>query len=222
MVGRLRLVASLLLAAHVAAIDQRSRPALLRPTRRPTRHRDVQWISSEAALAKPDLKAMGGGWAAAGGVAGLALASEVLQILNTFVGVYLLNKATGAKGLADLVETVATFVSGLGLWGYPAYMGLLHLITILPLMSAIIFIILAGTVFGVLKGTAIVSLSLSSAAAISATVARRVAKAKNYGLSNIDPRAAAVDAAIAQRSWHTSLLLVTLLRLSPVLVRLHE
>ena len=222
MAVRLRLVASLLLAAHVAAIDQHSRPALLRPTRRPTRHRDVQWISSEAALAKPDLKAMGGGWAAAGGVAGLALASEVLQILNTFVGVYLLNKATGAKGLADLVETVATFVSGLGLWGYPAYMGLLHLITILPLMSAIIFIILAGTVFGVLKGTAIVSLSLSSAAAISATVARRVAKAKNYGLSNIDPRAAAVDAAIAQRSWHTSLLLVTLLRLSPVLVRLHE
>merc|ERR1712146_146520 len=58
-------------------------------------------------------------------------------------------------------------------------------------MSAILFIVLAGTVFGAVRGTCMVSLSLSTAAA--------------------------VDAAIASGPLRNSLLLVTLLRLSPVL-----
>lgn len=169
-----------------------------------------------------DLVAMGiggsdSGWKAAGGVAGLALASEVLQVVNTFVAVFVLNRVTGASSLADLVEAFAKVFSSLGLLAYPCYAFLLHLITILPLMSAILFIVLAGTVFGPIKGTVMVSLSLSSAAAISATMSRRIAASKQYTLAKIDARAEAVDAAIAKKSWHTSLLLVTLLRLSPIL-----
>ena len=61
--------------------------------------------------------------------------------------------------------------------------------------------------------------TLSSAAAISATISRHVAKARGFGMSDIDPSAAAVDVAIAKEPWHKALLLVTLLRLSvsPVL-----
>jgi uncharacterized membrane protein YdjX (TVP38/TMEM64 family) len=131
--------------------------------------------------------------------------------------VYLLNRLTGASGLADLVEAIAGFMGGLGWYAYPAYAGALLSITILPLMSAILFIILAGTVFGPLKGTVLVSVSLSTAAVVSAAVSRRVAAARGFSLKQIDARAAAVDSAIALRPWHTPLLLVTLLRLSPVL-----
>jgi uncharacterized membrane protein YdjX (TVP38/TMEM64 family) len=88
---------------------------------------------------------------------------------------------------------------------------------VLPLMSAILFILLAGMLFGTVKGTALVSLSLSSAAAISAYIARRWSDRSGYTLASIDPRAEAVDTEIASRPVRTSLLLVTLLRLSPVL-----
>jgi len=162
--------------------------------------------------------AMGGsGWAAAGGLAGLAIASEVLQVFNTFVFMYLLNRYTGASSFAELVEIIAGFFGGLGWVSLPLYAALLHFITILPLMSAILFIILAGTVFGPVRGTMIVSLSLSSAAAISATLSRSISRARKFSLADIDARAAAVDTALASKPSRTTLLLVTLLRLSPVL-----
>jgi uncharacterized membrane protein YdjX (TVP38/TMEM64 family) len=97
------------------------------------------------------------------------------------------------------------------------YVGLLMSITILPLMSALVFIILAGTLFGPVRGTLVVSLSLSSAAACSAMISRRWSRRSGYGLTSIDPRAAKVDTGLACRPKQTSLLLVTLLRLSPVL-----
>ena len=159
----------------------------------------------------------GGGWKAAGWLGGLALGSEVIQIILTFLAVWILNRVTGASGLAELVDAVASFAQGLGWYAYPAYAATLLSITILPLMSAILFIILAGTLFGLVRGTMLVSLSLSSAAAISATVSRRVAAKRGFTLARIDERAAAVDAAIAKEPWHKALLLVTLLRLSPVL-----
>ena len=158
-----------------------------------------------------------GGWAAAGSLAGLALASEVLQIVNTLIGMVILNRVTKATSFAELVEVVAAGFNTLGWGAVPAYALMLHGITILPLMSAILFIVLAGTIFGPVKGTFIVSLSLSSAAAISATLSRRIAAQRGFSLAKLDERAAAVDKAIAKKPWHTSLLLVTLLRLSPVL-----
>jgi len=165
------------------------------------------------------LIAMGGGsgWHAAGRVAGIAVASEVVQIVNTCVGLLLLRKLTGEDNVAGLVEVFASFFSGMGWASYPAYASLLLSITILPVMSAILFIILAGTLFGAVRGTVVVSLSLSTAAAVSAALSRHIAATRNFGLADVDPSAAAVDASIAQKPMQTSLLLVTLLRLSPVL-----
>jgi len=158
-----------------------------------------------------------GGWQAAGSVAGIAVASEVVQIVNTCIALLILRKLTGEGTVAGLVEVFADFFSTMGWASYPAYAALLLSVTILPVMSAILFIILAGTLFGVVRGTIVVSLSLSTAAAISAMISRSIARAHNYGLASIDPRAAAVDASIASRPSSTSLLLITLLRLSPVL-----
>jgi len=165
----------------------------------------------------PALQAAGGGWHAAGGVGALALGSEVIQVVNTFVALLILHRVTGADTFVGLVEVFASYFSRMGWLAYPAYSALLLAITILPLMSAILFIVLAGMVFGPLRGTVVVSLSLSTAAAVSAGASRRIAAAYNYGLANIDPRAAAVDAAISRGPPRNGLLLVTLLRLSPVL-----
>ena len=138
-------------------------------------------------------------------------------MVNTFVALLIMNRATGADSFVGLVEVFAGFFRSLGWLAYPAYAAMLLAITILPLMSAIFFIVLAGMVFGPVKGTVLVSISLSSAAAISAAACRRIAAARSYSLANIDPSATAVDKAIACGPVKTALLLVTLLRLSPVL-----
>jgi len=176
--------------------------------------------AQRSALARrraPSPQLQAAGMHAAGMVGSLALASEVVQIVNTFAALLLMNRMTGASSFVGLVEVFAGFFNKMGWVAYPVYSAMLLTITILPLMSAILFIVLAGMVFGTVRGTVLVSMSLSSAAAISAAISRRVAAAKKYGLANIDPSAAAVDAAIAKGPTRNALLLVTLLRLSPVL-----
>ena len=209
---------ALLLIASATCVEVARPPRAHRRPALQQQQRSTSFRSaSRADVPSAQLVAMGGGWQAAGGVAGLAIASEVIQIVNTFVALLIFNRATGASSFVGLVETFASFFVSLGVVAYPAYAALLLSITVLPVMSAILFIVLSGSVFGPVRGTIVVSLSLSSAAAISATITRRLAAARHYGLSSIDPRAAAVDAAIAKKPTHTSLLLVTLLRLSPVL-----
>ena len=60
------------------------------------------------------------------------------------------------------------------------------------------------------------SLSLSLAAVICAVISRTICTRMGYGLANLSTQAASVDAAIAAGPTRTSLLLVLLLRLSPV------
>ena len=124
-------------------------------------------VVDRAAPRRPDLLAAGMPGGTAGGVAGVALASEVVQIVNTFIALLVFNRLTGAGSFAGLVDAFASWFVGLGWVAYPVYAALLLTITILPLMSALLFIVLAGTVFGPVKGTAMVSLSLSTAAAAS-------------------------------------------------------
>ena len=159
----------------------------------------------------------GGGWAAAGGVAGLAVASEVVQYVNTGAAILMLQRSTGSRSFADLVESVAAYFSSFGTYACPIYAALLLAITVVPAMSALLFIVLAGMVFGPVVGTAVVSLSLSTAAAVSAMAARAIAKRRGFTLANIDPKVAAVDRSIAAGQVHSTLLLVVLLRLSPVM-----
>jgi len=92
-------------------------------------------------------------------VAGHADSSEVVQIVNTCIALHILRKATGEDTDAGIVEVFAVFFSAMGLAAYPAYAVLLLSITILPVMSAILFIILAGTLFGPIRGTLVVSFS---------------------------------------------------------------
>ena len=157
------------------------------------------------------------GWASAGGVAGAAIATEALQVANTAVAFLVLRRLTGKQSFVDLVEVVAGYFKELGLLAYPVYFAFMIVITVLPLMSAVLFIVLAGMLFGPLLGTAMTLTSLSAAAAIAAVAARAIARRRGFSLADIDAKAAAVDAKLAEGSPRTVLLLVTLLRLSPVM-----
>jgi len=157
-----------------------------------------------------------GGWAAAGGLAALAVASEVVQYANTALLVLLLRRLTHTASMADLAEVVIAWFRSLGLLAYPVYVAMLCSMQVLPLFSALIFIVLSGAVFGAAKGTAVVSFSLTAAAVTCCGIGRLVAKRIGYDLSKISPPAAAIDKVMSEQQPGTSLLLVLLIRLSPV------
>jgi uncharacterized membrane protein YdjX (TVP38/TMEM64 family) len=85
-----------------------------------------------------------------------------------------------------------------------------------PLLSALVFIVLAGAIFGPALGIPIVSASLTTSAVACCLIARAVARRRGYRLEDLSPSAAKIDSALARGPQSTSLLLVLLLRLSPV------
>ena len=173
-----------------------------------------------AAARPPELVAMGGQpseLVAASWVAGLALASEVVQYLNTAALVLIFQRMTGARSAIGFVDALSAFFGRLGSAAVPAYALMLVAISVVPLLSAMLFILVAGMIFGPVVGTLVVSLSLSSSAVLAWALARLVAKRQAFTLDDLSPRAATVDRAIATRPARTQLLLVWLLRLSPVM-----
>ena len=155
--------------------------------------------------------------AAAGSIAGIALACEIFQYINTGLFFFTLQRLTGATSVPQLAEIVVEKFEKLGWVAFPVYASLIVLLQGLPLMSALVFIVVAGMIFGPVPGTALCSISLSLAATFCIVLARFVAPRIGVTLEGISPRAAAVDRALAAGPASTPLLLITLLRLSPVL-----
>ena len=119
--------------------------------------------------------------------------------------------------MADVLELLIGAFGGLGWSAYPLYAALLVMLQVVPVFSALILIILAGALFGPLWGTVLVSVSLSCAALMCALITRAVCARTGYDLSRVSSKGAAVDAALAAGPVRTQLLLLLLLRLSPVL-----
>jgi len=188
---------------------------------RPLRHRAAHYRGLSApqllaargpAAAEPSE----GGFAAAGGLAAMAVVSEVVQYANTALLVLILRRMTHTSSMAELAELVIVWFRARGWAAYPIYAAMLCSMQVLPLFSALIFIVLSGAIFGAVKGTAVVSLSLTSAAMICCSIGRVVTQRIGYDLSKLSPPAAAIDKAMAEQRPRTTLLLVLLIRLSPV------
>ncbi|KAL1521137.1 hypothetical protein AB1Y20_022691 [Prymnesium parvum] len=208
-------------AASGPCIDQRTReipspPFASRSLAASTPRRQQRPVLL-AALSRKQSEARAEDLAAAAWVGGLALASEVMQFVNTAAVVFAFQRLTGATSALHMVDALTDVFSRLGYGAYPTYALLLICISVLPLMSALLFIFVAGMLFGPVKGTLLVSLSLSTSAIIAYSIAKFLAAKKSFSLETLSPRAARIDAAIATRPIQTKLLLMTLLRLSPVM-----
>ena len=123
--------------------------------------------------------------AAAGSIAGIALACEIFQYINTGLFFFTLQRLTGATSVPQLAEIVVEKFEKLGWVAFPVYASLIVLLQGLPLMSALVFIVVAGMIFGPVPGTALCSISLSLAATF-CTAARRAAHRRHA--RGISPR----------------------------------
>ena len=209
---RAKLATLLVVLASLAAPSEAAEPPAVghprlrsrRPILTAARRRTEQPSSAQAGLA-------------AGGLAGVALASEAIPYANTAILLFSLRQLTETRSMVDLLELLISSFSRLGWAVYPVFAGLLVLLQVVPLFSALVLIVVAGALFGPFWGTLLVSVSLSMAATICALIGRIVSERTGFGLADLSEQAASVDAAIAAGPAQTSLLLVLLLRLSPVM-----
>lgn len=102
-------------------------------------------------------------------------------------------------------------IAGLGFWGALLFIGLYIVATVL-LIPGSVLTLGAGAVFGVVRGTVIVSIASTLAAVAAFVVGRYLAREAIARRIEGDAKFAVIDAAVAREGWK----IVLLTRLSPV------
>lgn len=112
--------------------------------------------------------------------------------------------------VASWTKEVEGWISGLGAAGYAAFYAI-YVVAALLFVPGSALTIAAGFLFGLARGTAIVSAAATTAAGLAFLIARHAARGAVEARARKDPRFASIDEAIGQRGWK----IVALLRLSP-------
>jgi len=148
-----------------------------------------------------------------------AVIFEVIQFTGTALVFYLIHQIIPeATNLQEAIELTSGSIQQLGNLGYLVYAGTQILFQVFPIASAFAMTVSAGVVFGsVKKGVAIVSLASSFSAAVSFLISRNVAKGRFNDFTNKSPQLKAIDTALADAGFFNSVLLMFLLRSSPVI-----
>lgn len=115
-----------------------------------------------------------------------------------------------ALPLDRLSEWLQSTVRQWGVWG-PVVFGAIYAIAVVFLVPGSLLTLAAGAVFGLLRGTLIVSLSATTGAAFAFLIARYLARERVRQRVQQSPKLSAVDRAIGEQGWK----IVALLRLSP-------
>lgn len=114
--------------------------------------------------------------------------------------------------LDRLIEALKAWIDRLGAAGLFAF-GLLYVVATVAFLPASLLTIAAGAMFGLVKGTVIVSLSSTTGAALAFLIARYFARQQVASKIQQYPQYEAVDKAIGKEGWK----IVALLRLSPAM-----
>jgi uncharacterized membrane protein YdjX (TVP38/TMEM64 family) len=128
----------------------------------------------------------------------------------TLVGVLLF--AGRQLPLDAWIEASRDTIEGLGIWG-PIAFGAIYITATVLMVPGVILTLAAGALFGSLLGTAVVSLSSVTGAALAFLIARHLARERVEQRLSGNPRFAAIDRAIGEQGWQ----IVGLLRLSPAM-----
>ena len=112
--------------------------------------------------------------------------------------------------IAAWTKELEAWISGLGALGYLAFYAIYVVATLLFVPGAALTLA-GGFLFGLVRGTLIVSAAATTAAALAFLIARHVARGAVEARARKDRRFTAIDRAIGERGFK----IVALLRLSP-------
>lgn len=113
--------------------------------------------------------------------------------------------------LARLLGELRASIEGLGALGPLLFMGV-YTVSVVLVLPCFLLGMLAGAVFGVLRGTSFVLVAATLGATIAFLLGRGILRAAVERRWRDDPRFRAMDEAVARRGWKV----IALLRLSPL------
>jgi uncharacterized membrane protein YdjX (TVP38/TMEM64 family) len=178
-----------------------------------------EWLSPSApAGADSNAPDTANGVVALGSLAATAVLIEVIQVVGTGALVYAAKEFSGADDFAGAVPVLAHYVQDLGTPGYALYAALMAFFQVVPIASAFVMTLSAGVIFGsTVKAVALVSVASTTSSAIAFAVARYVLRDKLIEFAADNKTVLAIDKALGDADFGTSLLAITLLRSSPLL-----
>lgn len=114
-------------------------------------------------------------------------------------------------GIGNYISQALDWIDQLGAIGAVVFIAI-YIIASVAFISGAVLTLGAGTIFGVVKGSILVSLASTAAAAVSFLIGRYLARGWVSKQIESQPKFAAVDKAVAKEGWK----IVGLVRLSPV------
>ena len=158
-----------------------------------------------------------GGLVAAGALASSAVIAEAVQIGGTAVLLYFGQQWTVTDSPVEAVGAMIDYIQGLGAAGYGVFAVTMIFLQVVPIAAAFVLTVSAGAIFGVVRGTATVLTCSTISATISFFIARALLREPLLDATQSSKQFVAIDRAFGDADFQTSLTLITLLRLSPVL-----
>ncbi len=138
-------------------------------------------------------------------------ARPALKVVLAVAAVVLLLAAGKYLHVQELLKDVLARIAGLGMWGPVIFIAIYILASVLFIPGAILTLG-AGVVFGVVKGSVIVSIAATLGATCAFLVGRYLARDWVAGKIEGNQKFKAIDEAVAREGWK----IVGLTRLSPV------
>ncbi|PQO33236.1 TVP38/TMEM64 family protein [Blastopirellula marina] len=112
----------------------------------------------------------------------------------------------------DLIASLQSWISSLGVWG-PVVLTLTYIVATVLLVPGTILTLVAGAIYGLGVGTVIVSIGSTIGASLCFLIARYAARERVARWAQRYPLFQAIDSAIGEGGWK----IVALLRLSPAI-----
>lgn len=137
--------------------------------------------------------------------------TSILKFIAVIIVVAGVLIAAKQLGIASYLDKAIQWVDGLGPWGPIAFIAI-YIVASALFISGAALTLGAGAIFGVVKGSILVSIASTSAAAVSFLIGRYLARGWVAKQIESQPKFAAVDKAVAKEGWK----IVGLVRLSPV------
>ena len=141
----------------------------------------------------------------------IQLSSSKVKLAIVILFVFLLVLASKFLNIPELLKNSLQWISSLGIWG-PVIFVLLYIFACIFFIPGSILTLGAGIVFGVLKGSVIVSVSSTLGAAAAFLVGRFLARDWVSRKIEGNQKFQAIDKAVAKEGWK----IVGLVRLSPI------
>lgn len=134
-----------------------------------------------------------------------------LKLLLAAAVIIILLSAAKYFRVQELLKTSLDWVAGLGTWG-PFIFIAIYIVACVLFIPGSILTLGAGVLFGVVKGSAIVSVAATLGASCAFLVGRYFAREWVANKIDGNPRFKAIDEAVAREGWK----IVGLVRLSPI------